>query len=100
MRYDWQLGDYLPFVQVGVEHQAHSQSETGFVNSFTMPQWTTYDASLGVSKDDWTVSLVGTNLTDVNKSLFTSASLFILTETPMRPRVIELTFNYHFLTRD
>jgi len=100
LRYDWQLGDYLPFVQVGFEHQAHSQSETGFVNSFTMPQWTTYDAALGVSRDDWTVSLVGTNLTDVNKSLFTSASLFTLTETPMRPRVIELTFNYHFLKHD
>jgi iron complex outermembrane recepter protein len=99
-RYDWVMGAYLPFVQVGFQHQAHSQSQTGFVNSFTMPQWTTYDASLGVSKDDWTVSLVGTNLTDVNKSLFTTASLFTLTETPMRPRVIELTFNYNFSKHD
>jgi hypothetical protein len=32
----------------------------------------------------------------VNKSLFTSTSQFIVTETPMRPRVIELTIHYSF----
>jgi iron complex outermembrane recepter protein len=100
VRYDWEVGDYLPYAQIGFQHQAHSQSQTGYVNSYTMPEWTTFDASVGVSKDDWTVSLVGTNLTDVNKSLFTSASLFTETETPMRPRVIELTINYHFSKHD
>lgn len=96
VRYEWEIGEYVPYVQVGFQHQAHSQSQTGFVNSYTMPAWTTYDASIGVSKDDWTASLVGTNITDVNKSLFTSASLFTETQTPMRPRVIELTFSYRF----
>ncbi len=49
-----------------------------------------------MSKDDWTVSVDGTNLTNVNKSLFTSAAQFIETQTPMRPRVIELNFHYSF----
>jgi len=100
VRYDWVLGSYRPYLQMGFQHQAHTQSATGFLTRYDQPGWTTYDASVGVSKDDWTVSVVGTNLTDVNKSLFTNDLQFILAETPMRPRVIELTFNYHFAQKD
>jgi len=96
VRYDWELGSYLPYVQVGFQHQAHSHSATGYLTVYDQPGWTTYDASVGVSKDDWTVSVDGTNLTNVNKSLFTNAWEFIETQTPMRPRVIELNFHYHF----
>ncbi|MBW4053380.1 MAG: TonB-dependent receptor, partial [Proteobacteria bacterium] len=96
VRYDWLIGEYMPFVQVGFQHQAHTHSATGYLAIYDQPAWTTYDASVGVSKDDWTVSLDGANLTDVNTSLSTSASMFILTETPMRPRVIELNFHYSF----
>ena len=96
-RYDWQLGTYAPFVQFGVQHRSHSASAAGHVESYDQPSWTTYDASAGVAKDNWTVSLVGTNITDQNKSLFTSSRQFILTETPMRPRVIELSFSYSFV---
>jgi iron complex outermembrane receptor protein len=95
-RYDWQVGSYTPFVQFGVQHRSHSASAAGHVESYDQPAWTTYDASAGIAKDDWAVSLVGTNITNENKSLFTSSRQFILTETPMRPRVIELTFSYAF----
>ena len=54
---------------------------------------------MGVSRGQWTLALHGVNLTNVNKSLFTSRRQFILTETPMRPRVIELTFSYHWSQR-
>jgi len=96
VRYDWAVGDYLPYVQVGFQHQGHTHSATGYLTIYDQPSWTTYDASVGVSKDDWTVSVDGTNLTDVNKSLFTNAAQFIETRTPMRPRVIELNFHYSF----
>jgi outer membrane receptor protein involved in Fe transport len=96
VRYDWEIGDYTPYVQAGFQHQAHSQSAAGHVESYNQPAWTTFDASVGVSKDSWTVSLMGTNITNTNKSLFTTSRQFILTETPMRPRVIELTFSYSF----
>ena len=96
VRYDWLVGSYLPFVQVGFQHQAQTHSATGYLAIYQQPSWTTYDASIGVSKGDWSVSLDGTNLTNVNKSLSSSAGLFILTETPMRPRVIELNFHYSF----
>jgi iron complex outermembrane recepter protein len=96
VRYDWEVGSYLPYVQVGFQHQAHSHSATGYLTVYDQPGWTTYDASVGVSKDDWTISVDGSNLTNVNKSLFTNAWEFIETQTPMRPRVIELNFHYHF----
>ncbi len=96
VRYDWVMGSYLPYVQVGFQHQAHSHSATGYLTIYDQPGWTTYDASVGVSRGDWTVSLDGTNLTNVNTSLFTNAAQFIETETPMRPRVIELNVHYSF----
>jgi iron complex outermembrane receptor protein len=95
-RYDWVWGDYLPYVQVGMQHQSHSLSASGNVEAYDQPAWTTYDLSAGVAKDNWTVSLIGTNITNVNKSLFTTSRQWILTETPMRPRTIELTFGYAF----
>ncbi len=95
-RYDWVWGTYLPYVQVGMQHQAHSLSAAGNVEAYNQPQWTTFDLSAGVAKDNWTVSLIGTNITDTNKSLFTTSRQWILTETPMRPRVIELTIGYSF----
>ncbi len=100
VRYDWQVGDYLPYVQAGFQHSAHSLSAAGHVEAYDQPAWTTFDASMGIAKGPWTVSLVGTNLTNTNKSLFTSSRQFILTETPMRPRVIELTFSYEYSKHD
>jgi iron complex outermembrane recepter protein len=95
-RYDWEWGSYLPYVQVGMQHQAHSLSASGNVEAYDQPQWTTFDLSAGVAKDSWTASLIGTNISNTNKSLFTTSRQFILTETPMRPRTIELTFSYAF----
>ncbi|HEX8777640.1 MAG TPA: TonB-dependent receptor, partial [Rhodanobacter sp.] len=95
-RYDWEVGAYMPYVQVGFQHQAHTHSATGYLTIYEQPEWTTLDASVGLSKDEWTVSIDGTNLTDVNKSLFTNAAQFIETRTPMRPRVIEVNVHYSF----
>ncbi|MGB7601036.1 MAG: TonB-dependent receptor, partial [Candidatus Sulfotelmatobacter sp.] len=97
LRYDWVVGDYTPYMQAGFQHQAHSLSASGNVEAYNQPAWTTFDASAGVAKGEWSVSLVGTNLTNENKSLFTSSRQWILTETPMRPRVLELTFSYSFV---
>ena len=98
VRYEWMIGDYLPFVQAGFQHAGHTHSAAGYLATYNQPGWTTYDAAIGVSRGDWTVTLDGSNLTDVNKSLSTSSSMFILTETPMRPRVISLNVHYD-LTR-
>ena len=99
LRYDWEVGEYLPYVQFGFQHQSHSLSAAGNVEAYDQPAWTTYDLAAGVARDNWTVSLTGTNITNVNKSLFTTSRQFILTETPMRPRVIMMTFGYSFASR-
>jgi outer membrane receptor protein involved in Fe transport len=108
-RYDWVLDDYVPYVQVGIRHTDHSFSQAGANpeigvggsittsrGRFENPAYTTLDASIGVSKGDWHVDLHGDNLTNSNASTFTSTDQFIIEQTPLRPRVLELTFGYNF----
>ena len=58
---------------------------TGGVNTtllrFENPAYTTYDASIGVAKDNWSAQLFGQNLSNTNASVFTSPAQFIVAET-------------------
>ena len=63
---------------------------------YKMPAYNTYDASIGVSKDSWTATLYGTNLSDSNASTFTTSGQFIKAEVPLRPRVIGVKLGYKF----
>lgn len=96
VRYEFNLGPYHAFAQVGGAHQAHSYSATGNVQAYDMPGFTTYDASLGVSKDAWALQLVGENITNTLADLYTSSSEHILTETVNRPRTIGVVMSYRF----
>ena len=42
------------------------------------------------------MEVVGSNLTDLNKSLLTNASQFIVTETVQRPRTLGVRIGYKF----
>jgi len=112
-RYDWVMGDYKPFVTVGANHVGSMRNEpasfpdgntssyctpipTTTLCQFTMPGYTTYDASLGVAKDQWTAQLTGNNLTDSNASQNTGTYQFIKSEVPIRPRVLMLQLGYRF----
>jgi iron complex outermembrane recepter protein len=95
-RYEWAMGDYVPFVSGAIQHQDESYSTASVVSRQTMPSWTTMDASIGVMKDDWNAELYVVNIADENKSLFSSTSQFILVEVPMRPRTIGVRFGYSF----
>jgi outer membrane receptor protein involved in Fe transport len=61
-----------------------------------MPGYTTYDAGIGVAKDNWTAQLTGSNVTNVEASTFTSSAQSITSEVPLRPRVLTLGFGYKF----
>ena len=63
---------------------------------YTMPGYTTYDAAIGVSKDNWTAQFSGSNLTNQDSSTNTNSYQFIKSETPLRPRVLTLGFGYKF----
>ena len=105
-RYEFFVNDYKPFVQIGGQRTAHSRSLPGNVpaiavgeivtQEFDQPGYSTYDASVGVSKDNWMVQLVGQNLGNTDAKTFISASEAIETQTVIRPRVISLKGGYKF----
>jgi outer membrane receptor protein involved in Fe transport len=108
LRYDWTLyKDYAAFASVGSNYVAHMSNEpVGYPPAtipagstrefFDQPSYTTYDASLGVSKDAWTCTLYGQNLGDSNASTYTSSAQYIQMEVPVRPRVLGVKFDYKF----
>jgi outer membrane receptor protein involved in Fe transport len=107
-RYEWSLGDYDAFVQVGTTYtdlsftqaSANPSISAGGVNTtrlrFENPSYSTYDASIGIAKDAWAVHLFGQNLGDENVSLFTNTGQFVVAETVLRPRVIGMKLSYKF----
>ena len=111
-RYDWKTAaGYSPFAMVGANHVGSMRNEpasfpdgndpkqnppTTTLLRYTMPGYTTYDAAVGVVKDNWTVQLNGSNLTNSDASTFTSSGQFIKAEVPLRPRVLMAQFGYKF----
>jgi len=96
VRYDWLMGDYGLFVQAGGMHQGHTVSATGYVPSYDMPAYSTYDAAAGIARGSWSAQLYGQNITNVNTSVSTSSAQFVITQVPLRPRVLGLRFDYKF----
>jgi outer membrane receptor protein involved in Fe transport len=108
IRYDWNMGGYAPFIQFGATHQGHSYTQagsnpnvgTGTINTsrlrFENPPYSTFDASIGVSKDNWYFNLYGENLANSNASTFVSTDQFIVAQTPLRPRILGGQFGLKF----
>jgi outer membrane receptor protein involved in Fe transport len=63
---------------------------------FEVPAYSTVNASIGVSKDAWWVNAYGENLANSNASTFISTDQFIVEQTPLRPRVLGVSFGYKF----
>jgi iron complex outermembrane recepter protein len=97
------------YMQAGMQHQGHSYTQAGsnppFLpgetidtgrSRFDDPGYTTYDASVGLSKDQWTISAYGKNLSNSNAAVFTSTDQFIVAQTPLRPRILGVKFEYSF----
>ncbi len=106
LRYEWDMGQYQAFAQAGTVITAHSVNLVGNApslaptgstsQSFDQPAYTTYDASFGVSRDAWTATFFGQNITDTRGKPFFSDSQAIETQTVIRPRVLGLKISYHF----
>jgi hypothetical protein len=69
---------------------------TSTVLKYTIPGYTSYDAALGVSRDNWTVQIQGTNITNVYGPTNISSAQFIKAEIPLRPRVVMAQFAHTF----
>jgi iron complex outermembrane recepter protein len=110
LRYDWTLlGDYKAFWQIGASHTGSMYNQPATYPSgvgvtdvttvelrYLQAAYTTYDASIGIAKDNWDFSLYGTNLGNSHASVFTSSAQFIEQQVPLRPRVIGLKVGFKF----
>jgi iron complex outermembrane recepter protein len=95
-RYEFNVSDYHAFFQVGGVHQAHSYSQTGSVQAYDQPGYTTYDASLGVAKDSWLVQLYGQNITDTRYVTFINSGQWVQSDFVGRPRTMGLKYTFKF----
>jgi outer membrane receptor protein involved in Fe transport len=109
LRYEWTMNAYNSFVQAGMTHTAHSFTQASSnptlsagsnvsttLLRFENPAFSEFDASAGIAKDAWSAELFGQNLTNVNKSTFTSTTQFVFAEEIVRPRVLGARFGYKF----
>jgi iron complex outermembrane receptor protein len=104
LRDEFPLNSYQAFWQIGAEHRGGSYATTdrlsttlqGASVAFYDPGFTTYDASVGLSRDTWTVSFYGENLSDTQATLFSSYAEYVKMNTINRPRTMGLKFSYKF----
>jgi outer membrane receptor protein involved in Fe transport len=110
-RYDWSFNEYKPFAWIGASHIGPQSNEpasfpdgnaasqavpTTTLLRYEIPGYTTYDAAIGVQRDNWTAQITGQNLTDVYGPTNISSGQFIKSEIPLRPRVMMATVNWKF----
>ncbi|MBS0376933.1 MAG: TonB-dependent receptor [Proteobacteria bacterium] len=108
-RYDWTMGNYHPFAWVGASHIGPQSNEPasfpsgeGVTNPTTtllrydIPSYTTYDAALGVAKDQWTAQIAGSNISNQYGPSNITSGQFIQAQVPLRPRVIMFQVGYKF----
>jgi outer membrane receptor protein involved in Fe transport len=108
-RYEWNVNGYTPSVQFGATHSGHSYTQAGSNPSiaqagglttsrlrFENPAYSTYNASIGLAKDAWYVTIYGENLGNSDASTFISTDQFIVAQTPLRPRIIGGSFGFKF----
>jgi iron complex outermembrane receptor protein len=103
-RYDFRLGDYEAFFQIGAIRQAHSYATAnpqqttlqGVPTNFDDPGFTIYDASAGIATGSWSTQLYAENFTDTRAILSASYAEFVKMNTINRPRTLGLRFSYKF----
>jgi iron complex outermembrane receptor protein len=110
LRYEWKFADnYNAFWQIGANRTGSMYNQPATYPSgagvtdvttvelrYLQAGYNTVDASLGVAKDNWNVSLYGTNLNNSHASVFTSSAQFIESQVPIHPRVIGLKAGFTF----
>ncbi len=111
LRYDWNAGELKAFASAGMNFQGSMRNQpasypdgndpaynppTTTLLRYTMASYTTYDATIGIAKDAWTMQLTGNNLSNNDASMHTSSGQFIKSEVPLRPRVVTLQLGYKF----
>jgi outer membrane receptor protein involved in Fe transport len=114
-RYEVAFNDYHAFGQVGASSQSYAYSVTDQLTktlaspsltggsggppvgvNFKNPGYTTFDANVGVGKDDWVATAYVENLTDKYAWAFSQYSEYVKADSIIRPRTIGVKFSYKF----
>ncbi|MHA6334024.1 TonB-dependent receptor [Qipengyuania sp. CAU 1752] len=69
VRYEWDAGDMTFHVQPQVLHSASKFTDIITINRLELDSYTTFDMSVGMKKDSWSVELFGKNLTDTRAQI-------------------------------
>jgi len=104
VRYEVPIGDYSAFAQVAGTHQAHSYASTdrltkdfqGNSVAYDDPGFSTYDASVGISRNGWQAQFYGENLTDTRAQLYANYAQWYKAVTVNRPRTLGVQISYKF----
>ena len=113
LRYDWTLNSsWRPFAWIGASHVGpmtneprnfHSGTDPVYADPpvttlllYSIPGYTTYDAGVGATKDQWSVQFTAQNLSNVYGPTNISSGQFIESDIPLRPRVLMFTMSYRF----
>jgi outer membrane receptor protein involved in Fe transport len=106
-RYEWRIQNFKAFASADVNYVGkmftqpanytpgdNNPAETPIPDTtylrYELPAYTTFGGAIGVSRDNWTLQLVGENLGDSHASTFTSTAQFIKSEVPLRPRQVSI----------
>ena len=109
-RYEWNAGSYKAFAGVGMNHISWQSNEpANFPNGddpnqvvdttllkYRIPDYTTFDAVLGMAKDAWTAQVTVNNLANDDSATSISSGQYIKQVVPVRPRVITFGIGYNF----
>ena len=96
VRYDFDMGDYYPFVQWSASYSGHTQSAVSFVNDYEESHIFSMNVSAGVSKDNWSVQAYVDNLTNEHDSEFTSSAEWVKADIVDRPLTVGVKVSYKF----
>jgi hypothetical protein len=105
VRYEMPVDDFLPFAQIGAVYSGHTHSGTGsiadgasavYASNYEESSYTTVDASIGVSRDAWSVTAYVDNLTNTRADLFNSDPQFVKEVFVNRPLTAGVRFSYAF----
>ena len=111
-RYEWALADYQAFASGDISYTGKmftqpanytpgtSPTESPVPDTtytrWELPAYTTIGASFGVTKDNWTAQVVGTNLSNSHASTYTSTAQFIKSQVPLRPMTVTFKLSSTF----
>jgi iron complex outermembrane receptor protein len=104
VRYEYPWRAYHAFAQFGVSHQSQSLASTDKLSldlqgnsiAYLLPEFTTYDAAVGLREKAWQLQAYGSNLSDTRAQVYANYHSDYKAITVSRPRTVGLRVTYKF----